>query len=97
MPVCEDFRIVAPDLKLPKGWQMDHKRISQTYSITLQNAPPRKVIGRLAIPDHIRLADFVNTLELRLDFFHGVRFPGGEAKGRAVLYAHLESLQEIRR
>jgi hypothetical protein len=93
----EHFGIVAPDLKLPKGWEIDHTGRSQTYSVLLQNVPPRKVIGRLGIPDCVRLRDFVNTRELRLDFFHGVRFPGGRVDDRAVVYAHLENLQPVGR
>jgi hypothetical protein len=94
---AEHFGIVAPDLKLPKGWEMDHTRRSQTYSILLQNAPSKKAITRLAIPDRVKLSDFVSTRELRLDFFHGVRFPGGTVKERATLCAPLLSIQEVRR
>jgi hypothetical protein len=94
---AEHFGVVAPDLKLPKGWEIDHKQGSQTYGFLLQNAPPRKVLAGPGIPDRVALADFVNTKEVRLDFFHGVRFPGGQVNGRATVFAAVESLEEIRR
>jgi hypothetical protein len=92
----EHFQIVAGDLKLPKGWEMDHKQGSQTYSFLVQNVPSKKVIERLDIPDRLRLADFVDTRELRLDFMHGVRFLGGKVADRAIVYAAVESLEEVR-
>jgi hypothetical protein len=93
----EHFGIVAPDLKLPKGWRIDHGGRSQTYSILLQNVPPRKAITGHALPDRLSLPDFVSSRELRLDFFHGVRFPGGRVNGRATVYARLESFKELGR
>jgi hypothetical protein len=93
----EHFGVVAPDLELPRGWEMDHTQRSQTYGFLLQNAPPKKVITRVAIPERVSLADFVSTREVRLDFFHGVRFPGGQVKGRATVYASVERLEEVRR
>jgi hypothetical protein len=94
---AEDFGIVAPDLKLPDGWEMDHTQRSQTYSFRLQNAPPKGVIDRAAkIPRDLSLSDFVNTREVRLDFFHGVRFPGGKITGRATVFATVETLEEVR-
>jgi hypothetical protein len=93
----EDFGIVAPDLKLPDGWEMDHTRRSQTYSFLLQNAPTRKVIPRGAsIPERVSLSDFVSSREVRFDFFHGVTFPGGKITSRATVYATVESLEEVR-
>jgi hypothetical protein len=90
---AEHFQVVAFDLTLPKGWEMDHTGRSQTYSVLLQNAPPRKIITSSGIPGRLSLPDFVNTKELRLDFFHGVRFPGGQAKEGATVYAVVESLK----
>jgi hypothetical protein len=92
-PWAEHFQIVAFDLALPNGWEMDHGGQSQTYGIVLQNVPPRKAIAGLGIPDRISLADFSSTRELRLDFFHGVRFPGGQVIGRAIVSATVESLE----
>jgi hypothetical protein len=92
-PHAEHFQIVAFDLNLPRGWQMDHTKRSQTYAIVLQNAPAKKVITSLKIPDRITLAAFTSTRELRLDFFHGVTFPGGRVKGRAIVHATVESLE----
>src|SRR5205085_2688967 len=93
----DTFSVVAPDLKLPKGWEMDHTRRSQTYSVLLQNAPSRGAIPRLGIPDRLNLADFANTFDLRLDFCHGVRFPGGQVTDRVTLEIPLESLREVSR
>ena len=93
---AEDFGMVAPDLELPEGWEMDHTRRSQTYSFLLQNVPPRKVIARAgSIPRRLSLSDFVSTREVRFDFFHGVSFPGGKVTDRATLYAAVESLEEV--
>jgi hypothetical protein len=98
----EDFNIVAPDLKLPDGWEMDHTRRSQTYSFLLQNVPARKVIPPgipiqgPSIPERISLSDFVSIREVRFDFFHGVTFPGGKITSRATVHATVESLEEVR-
>jgi hypothetical protein len=93
----EHFRVEAPDLQLPKGWEMDHTRRSQSYAVSLQNAPPRKVIRSTALPDKLSLSEFVDTREFRLDFVEGVRFPGGQVKGRAIVNASVESLEEVSR
>jgi hypothetical protein len=90
----ELFTIVAYDLVLPKGWDIDHKQGSQSYSFMLQNAPSRGVFASPAIPQHLKLADFKDFQEVRLDFFHGVKFPGGEVKKRAIVMAKVESLEE---
>jgi hypothetical protein len=92
---AEHFGVVAHDLKLPKGWEMDHTVRSQSYGFLLQNAPSRGVVERRGLPDRLSLADFVDTREVRLDFFHGVRFPGGRIEGRATVFATVESLEEI--
>jgi hypothetical protein len=94
---AEDFGIVAPDLRLPKGWEMDHTRRSQSYGVLLQNAPSKKAIAGLGVPDRLSLASFESTRELRLDFFHGVRFPGGRVNGRATVYGAVKSLKESHR
>ena len=94
---AEHFQIVASDLRLPRGWEMDHTRRSQTYSFLLQNAPSKKVVASPAIPNRVSLSDFVTTRELHLDFFHGVRFPGGRVKDRATVHAKVKSLEEVRR
>jgi hypothetical protein len=94
---AEDFGMVAPDLKLPEGWEMDHTQRSQSYGFLLQNAPSRKVIARNAsIPERVALSDFVNSRELRFDFYHGVSFPGGKVKGRATVFATVETLELVR-
>jgi hypothetical protein len=94
---AEGFQIVAMDLKLPEGWEMDHRGGSQTDGFLLQNAPSRKVIDRAArIPERVSLFEFVNTREVRLDFFHGVSFPGGKVTNRATVYATVESLEHGR-
>jgi hypothetical protein len=91
---AEHFGIVAHDLHLPAGWKMDAKG-SQSFGFLLQNAPSKKVLSRPAqIPDRLSLPDFVNTRELRLDFAHGVRFPGGQVNVRATVFAIVESLEE---
>lgn len=92
----EAFGVTAPDLVLPKGWEMDHKQGSQTYRILFQNAPPRKVIDGIAIPSKLSLDDFKDAREVRFDFFHGVSFPGGAVKDRATVQAVVESLEEVR-
>ena len=65
---------------------------SQTYGPLLQNVPSRAVMARGGLPDGLSLPNWINTRELRLDFFHGVRFPGGQVERRAVVQATLESL-----
>jgi hypothetical protein len=93
---AEDFGVLAPDLKLPEGWEMDHTRRSQTYGFLIQNAPSRKVISPTAnLPRRIALSDFVNSREVHLFFHHGVKFPGGQVTGRATVYATVESLEEV--
>ena len=76
---------------------MDHTRRSQSYGVTLQNAPPRAAVPRVAVPDRLTLSDFVTTKELRLDFFHGVRFPGGQVEDRSIVYATVEKLEPVGR
>lgn len=94
---AEHYGIGAPDLKLPRGWDMDHTRRSQTYTVLLQNAPPRAAVPRVAVPDRLALPDFVTTRAVRLDFFHGVRFPGGGVKDRAIVFADVEKLEPVGR
>jgi hypothetical protein len=94
-PDFETFGLMAPDLILPKGWEMDHKQPSQTYSILFQNNPPRKVIDGIAIPSKLSLDDFKTVREVRFVFAHGVSFPGGAVKERADLRAVVESLEEV--
>lgn len=96
-PNDEHFGVGAPDLILPKGWEMDHKGGSQTYGILFQNSPPQKVIDGIVIPSRLSLDDFKNVREVRLDFFHGVSFPGGGVKERATVMAVVETLEEVRR
>jgi hypothetical protein len=93
----EHFGLRADDLVLPKGWEMDHKRKSQTYGVVLQNVPPKGVIDGIAIPTRLSLSDFTSTAELRLDFFEGVSFPGGAVKERGTVTARLETLEEVRK
>lgn len=93
---AEQFIIRAPDLKLPTGWEMDHKAGSQGYSVLIQNAPPKSAIRGIAIPTKLSLSDFTSFVEVRLDFFHGVSFPGGAVKGRATVLAVLEDLDAVR-
>jgi hypothetical protein len=90
---AEHFEVAAFDLQLPKGWEMDHRGPSQSYTVVFQNAPARKVIRSTQLPKHLSLSDFVDTRELRLDFCNGVRFPGGQVKGRATVHAIVESLE----
>jgi hypothetical protein len=94
---AEYFGLTAPGLKLPRGWEVPHGGRSQSYGVLLQNVPPRKAIAGRALPDRLSLPDFVNTRELRLDFFHGVRFPGGQVNRRATVFATLESFKELGR
>ena len=90
---AEHFQIIAFDLELPKGWEMDHKKGSQTYSFLLQNAPSNNVITRVAIPERILLRDFRGTRELKLGFCPGIRFPGGQVKEHATVTATVETLE----
>jgi hypothetical protein len=92
---AEHFGIVSPDLKLPEGWEMAHTEGSQTFSVFFQNVPAKNVIGPVGIPERISLPDFVSTRELRLDFYHGVRFPGGQVKGRATVFSTVDSLEVV--
>jgi hypothetical protein len=99
---AEHFSVVAPDLQLPKGWEMDHKLGSQTYSVLVQNAPSQGIIEGTAIPTKLSLSDFRSSadhksfVEVLLDFGNGVSFPGGAVKGRATVMAVLEDLDEVR-
>jgi hypothetical protein len=91
----EHVGVVTYALRLPKGWEMG-RGLSQSVGVCFQNAPPRGVLPRKGLPDRLRLADWVNTRELRLDFCHGVRFPSGSVEGRATVIATIEELQELR-
>ena len=93
---AEHVQVVSSDLVLPAGWSMDHRRGSQTYGVLLQNAPPLETMVGKGLPDLVKLTDFKSTRELRLDFFHGVAFPGGQVKGRATVFAILESFDLVR-
>jgi hypothetical protein len=92
---AEHFGVVVHDLDLPKGWEMDHTIRSQSYGILFQNAPSKSIIANKELPYRLSLKDFVNTRELRLDFFHGVRFPGGKVEGRATVLTIVETLELI--
>lgn len=89
----ETYSFVSHDLKVPQGWEIDHTSGSDSYAILLQNAPPRNAIPNLKVPEKITLSQFVSERQLRLDFFHGVRFPGGQAKGQCTVYATIESFK----
>ena len=95
---AESIGVVAHDLHLPDGWEMDHTRRSQSYGLHLQNAPPRGVLKQKhnGLPESLSLRSFVDTRELRLDFFHGVRFPGGRVDKRATVLTTVESLEAVR-
>jgi hypothetical protein len=93
-PYAEHFQIVAFDLKLPPEWDTDHS--VGTYGIVLQNAPPRGAVTDARIPEQVELDSFVTTRELRLDFFHGVRFPGGQVDRRATVLASVDELKLVR-
>jgi hypothetical protein len=93
----EHFQIVAFDLKLPTGWEMDHTVRAQSYGIVLQNVPSKWVLASKGLPEHLSLDRFSGTREFHLDFYHGVRFPGGEVKRRAVVSADVEKLVELPR
>jgi hypothetical protein len=92
---AETFQVVAFDLTLPAGWDMDHTNPGQSYGVVLQNAPPRKALAGKGLPDQVRLADFKDSRELQFDFFGGVKFPGGEVKGRATVRATVEEFEEV--
>lgn len=91
--IMELFGIVAHDLVLPPGWEIDRIGRSQSFGLVLQNAPPRGVILPNVIPDQLDLASFVDYREFNLDFFHGVTFPGGQVSGRATVHAVMERLE----
>jgi hypothetical protein len=91
---AEHFQIVAFDLKLPDGWEMDHGGRSQYYSIVLQNAPPKGAVPHAGIPNHVSLAPFSTTRVLCLAFANGVRFPGGRVNGRTAVFATVNTLEE---
>lgn len=93
----EHFGVVAPDLSLPPGWDMSHQRMSQSYSVLFQNAPNRGIIKEIKPPGKINLADYVSVREVRLDFFEGVRFPGGQVVHRATVMADIVSLDMLAR
>ena len=93
---AEHFQIVAFNLNLPMGWEMNPAKGSQSFSFLLQNAPAKRVLADPPhIPNRLSLPDFVNTRELRLDFFHGVRWPGGQVNARATVFAAVETLEEV--
>jgi hypothetical protein len=94
---AESVSVIAPDLVLPSGWAMEHGSRSQSYGVILQNAPPRDVLAGKKLPDKVQLADFKDTRELRLDFSDGIKFPGGEVKGRATVHCKIEELEEVNR
>jgi hypothetical protein len=92
-PYAEHFGIVAFDLELPPGWKMRHNGESHAYSLLLQNAPPRGAVRDVKIPKEVKIKNFISTREVRLTFGHGIRFPGGQVKGEAIVFAKVESLE----
>jgi hypothetical protein len=89
----ELFWLFASDLELPSGWEVGHhKGKRQVHGLVLKNAPPRKVLRPPTVPARIRLADFMTRRELTLNFNRGVRFPGGEVAGQAIVVATVELL-----
>ena len=88
----EHFAILTTDLNMPKGWRIEphdtrKKYKSRTFGVMLQNAPSKGVLPNDAIPKILDLSKYVTTRHVRLDFFHGVHFPGGSIKRRATVYA----------
>jgi hypothetical protein len=96
--IVEHFQIVSFDLRLPKGW----KRIqvpgkvdrSSTFSVLLQNAPPAGVFINDKLPQKLELSKFKNC-RVRMDFHHGVIYPGGVVRKRAIIEAKLEALRPV--
>ncbi len=95
---AEHVQVVAFDLDLPAGWEMDHHsgdKNSNSFGVLFQNAPSRNVLSGKALPDKVNLADFKDTHKLRIDFFSGVKFPGGEVKKRATVLASVEEFEGV--
>lgn len=92
---AETLYVGSPDLLLPKGWEHTKSK-STSFTIFLQNAPSQNILKRPLIPDSLWLADFPKCREFRLDFFNGVRFPGGEVRGRATVFTEVVDLVAVK-
>jgi hypothetical protein len=93
----EHVGVVAHDLRVPKGWEIEQNERGQSFGLWLENAPPRGMLPRKELPDRLMLANWINSRQFLLDFCGGVRFPGGEVKERATVVAIVEELQEARK
>ena len=84
----------ASDLRLPKGWSMDHDTRSKTFYIGFSNIPARGAIKSTEIPDRIPFAELKDEREMRL-YFCSIKWPGGEVAEEAVVKAAVASLDEV--
>ena len=95
-PRAEHFSVIAHDLRMPKGWAIQHGAGNGHFcEVLFQNAPSQKVFAR-SLPEKLSLPAFVGTRVFRMHFVN-VQFPGGKVDGAATtVRAIVESLEEVR-
>lgn len=96
----EHFGVVTYDLEMPKGWRLipapkPLRNRGQSFSVYVDNEPPRNVLQSIAIPRKVDLSNF-SERQFRFDAYFGLEFPGGKVTKRATLYAELEELVLIK-
>lgn len=89
---AETLVVGTRELRLPDGWKVNEGKYPPGFCVMFQNAPPRNVIQPTGIPHRIKLDDFVDTREFRLDFMNGLEFPGGKTVERVTVHCNIESL-----
>jgi len=95
----EGFFIGTRDIDMPKGWTLidppkDRPYNSRTFSVRLQNGPRQDVVRDDTIPTNLHLHQFRHK-GLKVDFYDGVKHPGGVIRRRATVYAILEYLERV--
>ena len=86
------------NLKLPKGWQAKANAVGTRKSscgFSLQDRGSNTLLPNTSIPSSLAFWKRFETCTVRLDFSHGVRFPGGGADRHAAAFAKVESLERV--
>lgn len=92
---AETFAVVAHDVSLPDGWSINHSSTSDGYAVLFQNAPSRRVLGSDDLPTSLNLSDWVNTRQMRLDFWGDSTWPTGSFSGRMTVFGSVNSLTRV--
>ncbi len=92
----ESFSIGTGDVVVPPGWSIPHTSQSDGYVLILQNVPDAGVLGNsTAPPATLNLAQWTSYHEIRMDFYEGVTFPGGQYSDRTTVVGNVQSITQL--